>query len=93
MGEFIGKRIEIVKSSRRELIGVKGTIMDDTLKMFVIDRNGKEIKIPKDVCVFRIYRGDQSRDLDGKDLLVRPEDRIKKYWRKFDGEMRRQKLS
>jgi len=93
MGELIGKKTEIVKSSRRELIGLKGTIVDETLKMFVIEAEGKEKKIPKDVCVFRIFKGGKSRDIDGKDLLVRPEDRIKKYWRKFDAEMRRQELS
>jgi ribonuclease P protein subunit POP4 len=92
MGELIGKKAEIVKSSRRELTGLHGTIVDETLKLFIIDYKGKEKKIPKDVCVFRIFKDGQSRDIAGKDLLVRPEDRIKKYWRKFDAEMRRHKL-
>ena len=36
MGEFIGRNVEIVKSTRKELIGVKGKIIYETLNTFLI---------------------------------------------------------
>lgn len=88
MGELIGKDMKIKKSVRRELIGLKGKIVDETLNTFLIEVRKKEKKIPKSLCVFRFHRGRSYRDIDGRDLLYRPEDRIKKYWRTFDGAMR-----
>lgn len=93
MGELIGRKIEVLKSVRKELVGLKGTVVDETLNLFTVDVQGKEKKIPKGLCVFRISIDDAYRDVDGRDIEYRPEDRIKKYWRKFDGAMRRQKLS
>lgn len=93
MGELIGRDMEIVKSTRKELIGVKGRIVDETLNTFLVETKKKEKTIPKALCVFRFKVGRDHRDVDGRRLVFRPEDRIKKYWRTFDGEMRRQKLS
>jgi len=93
MGEFISRNVEIVKSTRKELIGVKGKIIDETLNTFLIETKRKEKNIPKALCVFRFKVKGKTRDVDGRNLVFRPEDRIKKYWRTFDGEMRRQKLS
>jgi ribonuclease P protein subunit POP4 len=79
MEELIGLDVEIIKSVRKELIGLKGKIVDETLNTFVIETKKGEKKVPKACCVFRF--GDT--DIDGGDLLFRPEDRIKKYWLKF----------
>lgn len=92
MGELIGRNVEIVKSTRKELIGLKGKVIDETLNTFLIETRKKEKTIPKALCVFRFKVGRNTRDVDGRKLVFRPEDRIKKYWRTFDGEMRRQKL-
>lgn len=93
MGELIGKNVEIKKSIRRELVGLKGKIIDETLNTFLIEVKKKEKKIPKVLCVFRFCVDHNYRDIDGRDLVYRPEDRIKKYWRTFNGAMRGQKLS
>ena len=90
MGELIGTQIEIVRSARRELINMRGKIVDETMNTFVIEckTSGgmkKEITIPKKFCVFRFHKKDKQIDVDGKHLMFRPEDRIKKYWRKFHG--------
>ncbi len=85
MGELIGEKVKITKSVRKELIGVEGTIIDETLNTFVIEKAKKEIVVPKKLCTFKV----SGQEVEGKDLLFRPEDRIKKYWRKFDGTMRR----
>ena len=93
MGELIGTKVEIIKSTRRELIGTYGDIVDETMNTFTIKCKAggreNEIVIPKKFCVFRFHRKNEYVDVDGKRLMFRPEDRIKKYWRKFHGRIRR----
>ncbi|MFH0986482.1 MAG: ribonuclease P protein subunit [Candidatus Micrarchaeota archaeon] len=85
MGELIGESVKITKSSDRTLAGAEGKIVDETLKTLTIESKGREKKISKKNCEFEI----NGMKVPGKDLCFRPEDRIKKYWRKFDGTMRR----
>lgn len=82
MDELIGLDVKIVKSTRKELIGVKGRIVDETMNTFTIETKGHEKKVPKKQCLFE-FGGETT--IDGKDLLFRPEDRIKKHWLKFKG--------
>jgi len=80
MDELIGLDVEITKSTRRELIGLRGKVIDETLNTFVIETSDKERTVPKKFCVFR-FGGEHT--IDGRNLLYRPEDRIKKYWKDF----------
>ena len=52
--ELIGKKIKIIKSSNKTLIGKIGIVVDETKNMLSVETNGKEIKIIKDQCVFEI---------------------------------------
>ena len=88
MGELIGVEMEIVKSTRRELIGLKGEIVDETMSTFVVEGKKKEIVVPKKFCTFRFHKKSKSIEIEGNRLMFRPEDRIKKYWRKFHGKKR-----
>lgn len=83
MDELIGLEIEIVKSMHREWIGKRGKVVDETMRTFTIETAEGEIKVPKKDCVFRFHRGEKTEDVDGKELEFRPEERIKKHWRKF----------
>ncbi|WP_421078426.1 ribonuclease P protein component 1 [Methanothermococcus sp. Ax23] len=78
--ELIGLNVEIVKSSNLSLVGIKGKVVDESRNTFVIERfdNGKEIRIPKDVAVFRFELNDKSVDVIGSLLIGRPEDRLKR---------------
>ena len=73
--EFIGSELEIVKSNNKTLIGLKAKIENETKNMFIMD-NGK--KIIKSESTFRIKIGGKLVEIDGKTLVGRPEDRIKK---------------
>ncbi|NYZ79980.1 ribonuclease P protein subunit [Candidatus Micrarchaeota archaeon] len=85
MGELIGESVEVVKSTQRAQIGVRGVVIDEALKTLVIEtKNGEKI-IAKTGAEFKI----NGVIIAGKDIMFRPEDRIKKYWRKFDAIMRR----
>ncbi|MBU2639548.1 MAG: ribonuclease P protein subunit [Nanoarchaeota archaeon] len=73
--EFIGEMLEVVESSNKDLVGVKGKVINETKNMFELD-NGK--KLIKDQSVFDISIGEKVFRIDGKLLVGRPEDRIKK---------------
>jgi ribonuclease P protein subunit POP4 len=77
--ELIGLYCEIVSSKNKSNVGLKGKIIDETIKTIVID--GK--RIPKQNTIFRIKLNDIKIDVDGNYLLSRPEDRIKKKIRKW----------
>ena len=73
--EFIGEKLKVVDSKNKNLIGVKGKVIDETKNMFVLDN---EKKLIKDQSIFDIYSGKKIYRIDGKLLVGRPEDRIKK---------------
>ena len=124
--ELIGLELKVVDSSNDSLIGISGTIVDETKKTFLIEvkprsscenietcpginspiqessnlssrstgsfiRNDVSINsdsalklIPKDVSIFEFKVPDGTIvEIDGKILLNRPEDRIKKRYKKF----------
>ena len=77
---FIGLRVDIVNSSQRNLIGLKGTISDETKNLIVVESaEGREIKVPKASSTFRFTTEDGATvDVDGCDIAFRPHERPKK---------------
>lgn len=82
---FIGLPVEIINSSQRALIGVRGTIVDETKNLIVIEKSdaagthGKEVRIPKNSSTFRITaESGEKVDVDGRDIAFRPHERAKK---------------
>ena len=73
--EFIGEKLEVIESKNKDLVGVKGKVINETRNMFELD-NGK--KLVKDQSVFDISIEEKVFRIDGKLLVGRPEDRIKK---------------
>lgn len=76
--ELIGLEAEIVKAKNPSLVGIKGKIIDETRNTIII-RQGKKMKrILKEHAVFNIRVENKIVQLDGKLLVGRPEERIKK---------------
>ena len=73
--EFIGTEVEVIDAKNKSSIGVKGKIADETKNMFTLD-NGK--KIIKSECIFKMKIKGKTVEINGKVLVARPEDRIKK---------------
>ncbi|MBI2507601.1 ribonuclease P protein subunit [Candidatus Woesearchaeota archaeon] len=76
--EFIGSEIKIIDSKNKSLIGINGKIADETKNMFMLD-NGK--KIIKSECKFKMKIKGKTVEINGKVLVARPEDRVKKLLR------------
>lgn len=82
--ELIGLQAEVVESTNKSAVGLHGTVIDESRNTLTI-RTGKGPKsLVKGQCVFRflLQAGDLVR-VDGKVLVGRPEDRIKKKLKKW----------
>lgn len=78
---FIGLNVEIANSSQKDLVGLKGRVVDETKNMIVLECGGKERKIQKAGCVFRFYVDDGAVDVDGGRIMFRHFERPKKVKR------------
>ena len=72
--EFIGLPVRIIDAKDKSLVGIEGTIIDETKNMLIIESQGKVKKVAKDIAQFEI----NGKMVNGKKLKYRPEDRIRK---------------
>lgn len=80
--ELIGLKIKIVEDSDKKLAGLAGKVIDETRNMLVIEKaDGSEISIAKETGVFSFQVGSAWVRVDGRIIVGRPEDRIKKKLR------------
>jgi ribonuclease P protein subunit POP4 len=78
-GEFIGTEAKVSKSTHPGYVGLYGKIIDETRNTFTILHEGKRKKIIKNSAIFHFKFSDGTIvEIDGKLLLGRPEDRLKK---------------
>ncbi|MDI6798618.1 MAG: ribonuclease P protein subunit [Candidatus Aenigmarchaeota archaeon] len=78
--ELINLVVKIAKSTDPTQEGLRGRVIDETYNTFKIEtEEGKEKIIPKKNCVFIFTLPNKTKvQVDGKLLVARPEDRIKK---------------
>jgi len=77
--EFIGLNAKVVKSSNTSYLGISGKVIDETRNTLVIRHKNADKIIIKEVAVFQfILPNGTVVEVDGKVILGRPEDRIKK---------------
>ena len=83
--EFIGLKAKVVRSSNLDMMGITGKVVDETRNTFIISNNDGEKKvIIKDTAVFEFVIADGTIvEIDGKVIMGRPEDRIKKRPRRL----------
>jgi len=77
--ELIGLECEVVAAVNKSSVGIRGTIKDETMKTIQV---GSKI-IFKKGSVFRLALNGKKIDVEGDQLLARPEDRIKKKVRRW----------
>ena len=82
--EFIGLKVHVTNMKNKSL-NLKGTIIDETkntIKIEAMDNTEKVIPKNGSVFVFEIPNGEKI-EVDGNILSIRPEDRIKKRFKKI----------
>jgi len=82
--ELIGLSVLVKESTDPKRKGTKGVVVDETQNTFVLKGHagkekveGEKIVVPKAECVFEFDLKGEKVVFDGKELLKRPEDRIK----------------
>ena len=82
--EFIGLKVHIT-SEKNKSLNLNGTIIDETkntIKIEGIDNVEKIVPKNGSIFVFEIPNGEKI-EIDGNILSIRPEDRIKKRFKKI----------
>jgi ribonuclease P protein subunit POP4 len=82
--EFIGLEAKVVKSSNPNVVGIVGKVVDETRNTLTILHGGERKVVVKDTSVFEFVLPDGTVvEIDGKAIMGRPEDRIKKRPRRL----------
>ncbi len=82
--ELIGLKVKVVSSGNQSQIGMEGEVADETRNTLVIKTETKNKTIIKAQATFEftLPSGEEVR-VDGKLLVARPEDRVKKALKKW----------
>ncbi len=82
--EFIGLTVEVTDSNHEGFVGIQGKIIDETRNTIKIDTGNVEKLVPKSevTFLFTLPQGELVY-IDGKVIVARPEDRIKKKFKKI----------
>ena len=82
--EFIGTEAKVSKSNHSGYMGLSGKVIDETRNTFTVLHEGKRKTVLKDAAVFHFKFLDGTIvEINGKLLLGRPEDRLKKQIRRL----------
>lgn len=82
--ELIGLPVRVADSSHSQLIGIEGRVVNETRNTLTIEVEGEEKMIPKENATFHFTLPDKTMvEIEGKILVARPEDRIKKRYKKI----------
>ena len=82
--EFIGTEAEVSESTHPGYVGISGKIIDETRNTLTILHDGKRKIVVKNSAVFHFKFSDGTIvEIDGKILVGRPEDRLKKHVRRM----------
>ncbi|MEJ2242675.1 MAG: ribonuclease P protein subunit [Candidatus Bathyarchaeota archaeon] len=82
--EFIGLESKVVKSLNNDSVGITGKIIYETRNTFTILQNNTKKVVIKDISIFNFVMFDGTViEIDGKTIIGRPEDRIKKRLRRL----------
>ena len=82
--ELVGLFVKVTNSTHEGFTGIEGKVVDETKNTISIETDETEKIVPKGVATFHFYLPDGNVvEIEGKIIIARPEDRIKKKFRKF----------
>jgi len=77
--EFIGLNAKVVKSNNPSYVGISGQVINETRNTFVIRQKNEDKVVVKEAAVFQFTLPNGTVvEIEGKVILGRPEDRVKK---------------
>lgn len=77
--ELIGSSVRVVASADRGLVGLSGTVVDETLRTLTVrTADGREVRLGKRESTFEVATAKGPVRVDGAAIEFRPEDRTKK---------------
>lgn len=80
--ELIGRRIRVESATDPTLVGLGGEVLDETMKTLTIRTDeGNRVVVAKNAVTLAFDLAGRRVEVDGRALLFRPEDRIKKVRR------------
>jgi ribonuclease P protein subunit POP4 len=79
--ELIGLKVEIINDSNPYNIKLRGYVIDESRNSLMI-KNVKKQRIAKKNAVFKFILDGESVKVEGRILIGRPEDRVKKQTRR-----------
>jgi len=81
--EFIGLNAKVMKSTNPNYVGISGKVISETRNTLVIRHENEDKVVVKNVAVFHFTMPDGTIvEVDGNIILGRPEDRVKKRFRR-----------
>jgi len=82
--EFMGTEVKVAKSRHPNYVGISGKIIDETRNTFTVLQEEKRRIVVKDSAIFHFKFSDGTTvEINGKLLVGRPEDRLKKHIRRL----------
>ena len=82
--ELIGLNAEVVRSSNPSCVGISGKVVDETRNTLLIGHQNKRKTVIKNTAVFHFTMPDGTVvEINGKVIVGRPEDRVKKRFRRL----------
>ena len=82
--EFIGLNAEVVRSPNPTYVGISGRVVDETRNVLFIMHQNQKKAIIKNTAVFHFTMPDGAVvEINGNVIVGRPEDRIKKRFRRL----------
>ncbi len=80
--EMIGLQVKVIESTDKNKAGIFGTVIDESKNLFLI-KTLKGVKmVPKKEAKFLFSLDEEKVLVDGQKIVVRPEDRVKYFWRR-----------
>jgi len=74
--ELIGLKTEITQSSNKQVIGLNGTIMDETKSMFILNTKNGIKRISKMNNTWKFLVNNVEKEINGSSITKRPFDRL-----------------
>ena len=75
---WLSRNLEVTDSTDPTLVGISGTVVDETRRTILVNTGGNEVTLAKNTIRFTI----EDEEIDGTLVGQRPEERIGKAYRR-----------